>query len=52
MQSNEEFSKDVKIKLNQKQSLKTDLQNLLKDNNHQKIHNQIGITKEEITMNK
>ena len=52
MQCNEEFTKDMQVKQVKKETLKNDLQNLIKDNTVKKIKNHIGITKEEITLNK
>ena len=52
LQSTEEFTKDLIKKENTRQSYKQDLQNLIKDNKHQKIQNSIGISREEITLNK
>lgn len=52
MQCTEEFTKDMQVKQVKKETLKYDLQNLIKDNTQKKLQNHIGITKEEITLNK
>ena len=62
-EANEKIMKDTKLhsqmiqeetqrKASQKHDLKRDLQNIIQYNSQQRLQNQIGITKEEATMNK
>lgn len=62
-EANEKIMKDTKLhskmmleetqrKISQKQDLKRDLENIIHYNSQQRLQNQLGITKEEMTMNK
>lgn len=52
LQLTDEFTKEVYKQQNKKETLKNDLECLIKDNTQKKIQNHIGITKEEVTLNK